>query len=102
MTSTGSASDLELVAEPPDGDEHRRMGRVGLELGAQPLHVDVEGLGVPDVVRAPEPVDQLSAGEDAAGVAQEQLEQLELLQRQPLRLAVDRDDVPLDVHPYRA
>ena len=49
---------------------------------ARPLHVHVEGLGVADVVRAPHPVDQLAAGEHPAGVAQEHLEQLELLERQ--------------------
>ena len=39
-----------------------RRGRIGLDLGAQPLDVDVEGLGVTDVVRAPHPVDQLACG----------------------------------------
>ena len=43
---------------------------VGLDLGPQPLHVDVERLGVADVVGAPDPVDELAAGEHPAGVAQ--------------------------------
>ena len=47
------------------------LGRVRFDLGPQPLHVDVERLGVADVVRAPDPLDQLAAGEDAAAVAQE-------------------------------
>jgi hypothetical protein len=36
------------------------------------------------------------------GVAQQHLEQLELLERHRRRLALDRDDVAVDVHPHRA
>ena len=60
----------------------------------------VQGLGAADVVSVSDPVDQLAAGEDPAGVAQQQLEQLELLERQPFGLASDRHLVPLDVHAY--
>src|SRR5437764_1391883 len=56
----------------------------------------------PPVVGAPHAVDELLACEHAAGVAQQDLEELELLQRQRNRVAVDRDAVPLDVHPHRA
>ena len=55
-------SGLELVAQPPHGDDVRRVGRVGLDLRPQPLDVHVEGLGVADVVGAPDPVDQLHRG----------------------------------------
>src|SRR6478735_978886 len=92
-------SQVELVAQTAHGDEVLGLARVGLDLGAQPLHVDVQRLGVSDVVGAPHPVDELTAGEHPAGVAQEHLQQLELLEREPLRGAVDRDDVALDVHP---
>src|SRR5215471_565167 len=37
---------LELVAESPHGDDVARRRRLRLDLGPQPLHVDVEGLGV--------------------------------------------------------
>ena len=73
---------VELVAQAAHGRQADRVGRVGLDLGAQALDVDVEGLGVADVVGAPDAVDQLAAGEHAAGVAQEVLEQLELLERE--------------------
>ncbi|OPZ48494.1 MAG: hypothetical protein BWY91_03189 [bacterium ADurb.BinA028] len=62
----------------------------------------VEGLGVPDVVAAPDPIDELPAGQDSPGVAQQQLEQFELLERHRRRLALDRDHVAVDVHPHRA
>ena len=60
----------------------RGTRRVLLDLGSQPLDVDVEGLGVADVVRAPHPVDQRLAGQHPPGVGEQELEQLELLQRQ--------------------
>jgi hypothetical protein len=85
-------------------DRHQvaRGPRVRLDLGAQSLDVDVEGLGVADVVRTPDAVYQLHPGEHPAGVAQQHLQQLELLQRHRHRVAVDRDHVPFDVHPDRA
>src|SRR3954451_24031240 len=86
-------SALELVAEAADRLQVHRRTRLGLDLRAQPLDMDVEGLRVADVVRAPDPVDQLLAGEHAADVAQQQLEQLELLQRQLHRLPRHRDQV---------
>ena len=98
----GGASSLELVAQPAYGQQVLRGRRVGLDLRPQPLDVDVEGLGVADVVAAPDPVDQLAAGEHPAGVAQQELEQLELLQRHRDAGAVDGHDVPVDVHPHRA
>ena len=80
---------------------YRGFDGVGLDLGPQPLDVDVERLGVADVVGAPHPVDELHAGEHAAGVAQQHLQQLELLERQLHLLAADGDDVALDVHADR-
>ena len=58
-------------------------GGIVLHLRAQALDVDVEGLGVADVVGAPHPVDQHVAGEHPAGVLEQQREQLELLEREP-------------------
>ena len=57
---------LELVAQPPHGEQVGRVRGVGLDLGPQPLDVDVERLGVADVVAAPHPVDELHPGEHPA------------------------------------
>ncbi len=54
LPDSGS-SGVELVAEAADGDQVLRRSRVGFDLGAQPLDVDVEGLGVADVVACPRP-----------------------------------------------
>ena len=78
------------------------LGRVRFDLGPEPLHVDVQGLGVANVVGAPDPVDQLHPGKDAVGVAQQDLEQFELLERELHRITANADYVPLHVHPDRA
>ena len=56
----------------------------------------------PDVVGAPHPVDQGLAGEHPAGVGQQDLEQLELLERQLHRVAPDDDLVALGVEGHVA
>ncbi|SCE87065.1 hypothetical protein GA0070612_1762 [Micromonospora chokoriensis] len=63
-------SRLELVAQPPDGDDEAGRGRLRLDLGAQALDVHVKRLGVTDVVGTPDPVDELPPGEHPARVAQ--------------------------------
>ena len=88
---------VELVAEAAEGDDPRRVGRVGLDLGPQALDVHVERLGVADVVAAPHPVDQRLARQHPPGVGQQQVQQLELLQRQGDVFAVDRDPVLVGV-----
>src|SRR5690606_11786385 len=60
----GSAGGLELVAEPAHRHQVHGVAGVLLHLRAQSLDVHIEGLGVPHVVRAPHPVDELAAGED--------------------------------------
>src|SRR5690606_9110648 len=62
-------SQVEFVTQPAHGDQIDGGTGVGLELRAQPLHVHVEGLGVADVVGAPDPVDELTAGEHATRIA---------------------------------
>ena len=52
----GPGADLfgfKLVAQTPHGQDQSRVWWVDLNFGAQTLHVDVQGLGVTDVVRAP-------------------------------------------------
>src|SRR4051812_29018572 len=80
---------LELVAESPDRDDPRRVRRVVFDLGAQALDVHVERLGVAHVVRAPDPVDQRLAGQHPSGVLEQELQELELLQRQLHELVAD-------------
>src|SRR5690606_18669010 len=58
----GSAGQLVLVAQAPDGDDAGGVRGFGLDLGPQPLHVHVERLGVADVVDAPHPADEGVAG----------------------------------------
>src|SRR5262245_26830233 len=46
------------VAQSPDGDDASGVGGIGLDLAAQALDVDVEGLRVADVVRSPDAIDE--------------------------------------------
>ncbi|SLD70095.1 Uncharacterised protein [Mycobacteroides abscessus subsp. massiliense] len=62
----------------------------------------VEGLGVAHVVRTPHPVDQLTAGEHPAAVADQVFQEVELLERQSDCLAVHGDGVPIDIHAHRS
>ena len=55
-----------------------RVGRVGLDLGAQPADRHVHQPRVAEVVVAPDPVEQHVAAEDLAGVPGELDEQVEL------------------------
>ena len=81
-----------------------RAGCAGivLDLRPQPLHVHVERLGVAVVVRTPDPVDEHVAGEHATGVRQQQLEQLELLERERDALAAHGDLVTSGVEAHVA
>src|SRR5690625_2740234 len=92
----------ELVPQTAHRLEHPRLGGLRLDLRPDPLDVDVEGLGVPHVVRAPHPVDELAAGQDVVDVPHEHLEELELAQRHPGRFPVDEQLVPPDIHPHVA
>jgi len=60
---------LELVAEPAHRHQVYGVGRVAFNLGPQPLDVDIERLGIADIIRAPDPIDQLSAGQHPPAVA---------------------------------
>ena len=62
---------------------------LGAELGPQPAHVDVDRAGATEVVVAPDLLEQLRAGEDPARVLREELEQLELLEREVEGATVD-------------
>ena len=74
--SRGAVGD-EAVADVADRADQRLV--LAAELGAQPAHVDVDGAGAAEVVVAPDLLEQLRAGEDAARVLGQELHQLELL-----------------------
>ena len=61
---------FELVTQATHGDEVLRTRGVFLDSTAQPLDVNVEGLGVADVVAAPQPVDELIARQHPPCVAE--------------------------------
>ena len=62
----------------------------------------IEGLGVTEVVATPHAIDDLTAGQHAVDVLQQQLEQLKLLERHGNLFAVYEYLVTLDVHRYWA
>ena len=53
-------SHRQLVAHAPDGEDEPGVGRVGLDLGAEPPHVDVDQPSVTEVVVPPDPVERCS------------------------------------------
>src|SRR5664280_517308 len=72
------------VAHRPD--EHLVLQA---QLGPQSSHVDVHRAGPAEVVIAPDLLEQLSPGEDPAGVLREVFDQLELLVGQVEQPAAD-------------
>ena len=70
------------------------LGRVELDLLAEPLDVGVQGAAVPLLAVPPDPLHALLAGDDVAGLRDEQGQQVELLAGQldaPGRGASPRD-----------
>src|SRR5690606_14218241 len=86
---------VEAIANAPDRHDVARVGRVFLDL--LPQSPDVHGDGMPVAELAPEPLEELLAGEDLAWVLGEELEQIELACSQLHRLAIDADLVRLHV-----
>src|SRR4051794_15961019 len=70
----------EAIADVAHGADQRLV--VGAELGPQPAYVDVDRTRAAEVVVAPDLLQQLLPREDATGVLGEELEQLELLERE--------------------
>ena len=96
---SGSVSDVSLVHPQPvtnSGfcqDQLWRLG-TGLDLGPQLSDEDPQILRVVGVGRAPDGGEDLAMGDDAAGMAHQRRQQVELLWRQLDRLPV-LDDAPL-------
>src|SRR5699024_2403370 len=90
-------SGLELVAKPAHCGEQPRLRGIDLDLRPQTFDMDVEGLRIADIVLTPDAVDELSAGHHSPGVAHEDLEQLELLERHGQLFTADGHDMAFDV-----
>ena len=92
----------EAVADAADGLDGVADGRVVFELGAQVADVDVDGAGVAVVLVAPDALEQLVAREGAAGVRDEELQELVLLGRQGDGLVVEPCLIRGEVEPQAA
>ena len=79
----------EAVADAADGLDGVADGGGVFELGAQVADVDVDGAGVAVVLVAPDALEQFVARKGAAGVRDEQLQELVLLGRQGDGLVVE-------------
>ena len=67
-------------AEPhaPHRDDEMGLGRIGLELGPEPVDVGVEGAAVREVPVGPQQVDEFGTGADPAGRGEQDGQQVEL------------------------
>ena len=90
----GQAQALDHAASPawrrtcsraPDGEDAARLGRVVLDLGAQPVDVRVDGVLVTLVLVAPDLIQQVQPRIDLVGMAGEEMQQVELARRQVQR-----------------
>jgi hypothetical protein len=79
-------------------DVARRTGIV-VELFAQAADVDVQGLRRAEPVRVPDLVDQALAGDDRAGVLDQEPQQVELLAAELQLLAAKNRTPPGRIHP---
>src|ERR687885_790898 len=98
MASLGIRSHCEqLVADAANGDEPLRRAGGRLDLPPQVGDVDVACALVADVRRVPEVLHDLAAAVDPLGLLREEGEETELRRREPDRLPVDPNLVPVDV-----
>src|SRR5262249_28052716 len=97
-----SAVALELVADAAHGDDQLRALGIALDLLTEVGDVDVAGALVAVELGLPELLHDLAAGEDLAGAADEQAQQLELRAGEADRLATHGGDVADEVDRDRA
>src|SRR2546428_12990909 len=93
---------VELVADAPDGEDELGVGVIALDAPAQPADVDVHGARLDVRLGAPYEVQQLEAIVHPIGVAHEELEQLELAQREAEPLPLDERLVGVEVESQAA
>src|ERR1700733_4817598 len=77
-TAASVTSGDQLVAHAADGEDVARQGGGGLHLGPQAADVDVDQPPVAEVVVAPDPVEQLLAGQHLVRVGGELAQEAEL------------------------
>src|SRR5437762_5057144 len=83
----------DLVPHAPHGDDRRGVPELAPDLP----DVDVDGPGVAGERVAPDPFEQLVAGQDDAAMVEELPEQVELLRRQLDLLVADVDLAPAGI-----
>src|SRR5262245_3409981 len=88
---------IELVADPADGDDELRLGIVLFDVLAQAADVHVDRTRLHVYVATPHQVQQLEPVVDPMRMGHEELEQLELAEREARPLAVDRRLVGVEV-----
>src|SRR5436190_18539703 len=80
---------LKLVADAEPRLDERVPRRLAVDLLPQPADEDVDGAVAVRLAPAPHLLQQLVAGDDAAAVERERVQQLELGRRQPRACPVD-------------
>src|SRR5258708_31484571 len=89
---------VEAVTDASNRQDQFRVRVVAFDMLAEPAHVDVDSSRFDKSVAAPDHVEQLLARIDAHRMLHEELQQLELAQRQLFLFAVDEDLVGSEVH----
>src|SRR5262245_37265447 len=88
---------IELVADPSNGDDELRLGIVLLDVLAQAADVHVDRTRLHVYVATPHQVQQLEPVVDPMRMRHEELEQLELPEREAGAFAIDRRLVGVEV-----
>src|SRR5262245_9912128 len=90
---------IELVPHTADGDDELRVGIIALDAFSQASHVDVHGARLDVHLRSPYEVEELEPIVHPVRVPNEELEELELPEREGQRLAVEEHLVGVEIHP---
>jgi hypothetical protein len=72
----------QAIAHAPHRLDEPRISRVALDLGAQAIDVQIDGVLVAVEARASHAIEQIGPREDLIGAAGEMVEQIELAQRE--------------------
>src|SRR3982750_4468175 len=92
MAGSLDAVRFEAVAHSWLGDEVPRLRGLGFELAADMGEVDPEVVGLVAVMRTPHLLEELAAGDELAGVANEHFDEMPFGWREP-DLAAGADDL---------
>src|SRR5262249_31770069 len=91
-----------LVADAAHGEDELRRRIVALDVLPEPPHVDVHGARLDVRLASPHEVEELEPLVDAVRMADEELGELELAQREGGLHAVDEDLIGVEVEPQAA